>query len=85
MWENKKSRIAKSIMNNEKTIRDITILDFKLYYRVRLIKTAWYWHKTKHVDQFNLTEDPNINSHIYGYLIFDKEARNTHWKKRKQL
>ena len=27
-------------------------------------------------------EDPDINSHAYGHLIFDKEARNTHWKKK---
>ena len=44
IWKkNKKSRIAKTIMNNKRTSRVITIFDFKLYYRI--INTASYWHK----------------------------------------
>jgi hypothetical protein len=39
----------------------------------------------RQVNQWNIIEDPDINPHIYGYLIFDKEAKNTQWKKRKYL
>jgi hypothetical protein len=31
--------------------------------------------------QWNQIEDPDINLYKYGQLIFDREARNTHWKK----
>jgi hypothetical protein len=33
----------------------------------------------------NQLEDADISPHMYGHLIFDKEARNTHWGKRQHL
>ena len=72
-------RIAKMILNNKRIhAGGVTIPVFKLYYRATAIKRTWCCHETRH--QCNLIDDPDINSHTHGLLIFDKEVR-----KRKHL
>ena len=55
--------------------------DVKLYYRAIVIKNCMYRYSDRQVYQCNRIEDPEMNPHADGHLIFDKGAKTIQWKK----
>ena len=81
VWNQKRPQIVKETLRKKNRARCIMLSDYKLQHKATVIKTVWNCHKNRHIDEWNRLESPEINSHLYGQLIYNKRVKTLQWEK----
>ena len=65
------------IQKNRTKFKDLTYtIAFKSYYKATIMNSMRYWNKDSQIDQQVRMENPEIDPHICGESIFDKNVKS---------
>ena len=57
LWKYRKPQIPKAILRKKNGTGGINLPDFR-HYKATAVKTVWYWHKERNIDQWNKNRKP---------------------------
>ena len=80
IWKHRRLQTAKAVLIKNGA-GGTNLPDLRSYYKATAIKTVWYGHTNRNIDQWNKIESLETNLCTYGYLSFDKEGKNIQWGK----
>ena len=84
VWKHKRPWIAKVILKKKNENRNLASW-LQTILKATVIKTVWYWHKNRNIDQWNRIESPEINTNTYSQIIYDTGGKNIQWRKESLL
>lgn len=78
----KRQKIQNSQDNSgvKNKVGELTLPNFKPYYKAKVIKTECSWQKNRQTDEWSRTEKPDIDPHKYSQPIFGKGAKLIKWR-----
>ena len=66
VWNQKRPQITKGMMKKKNKAESIMLPDFKLYDKAVITIIGWYWHRNRHIDQWNRIDSRNGPSTLWS-------------------